>query len=487
MKTLLRRTKGSALDVFVDSWVPNSILTPLSSHAKRFRRLCFSGRSFHDIQRFFKVNPGPLPLLHTLEISTDGRVGLRSGLRRFDVIIPPSTLLLNNMPNLKAFSFRWASNWLPSFGCFTFPNLTSFRMLVELGKSFSASQILDFLEASPMLRTVHMEIFADISLEGVPQDRLVVLRSVDNFDFTMIDGGHIYEFIAHISCPSASSASLTATKKPNHVRSEEIFPSLDLWNTIVHQYTRRPVEEVTFQITHTPDIMCKLAFNSSDGSVLKLCFEVSGYWGEDGDEDDEDDDEGGDGDEDEDEDEDGDEDEEEDEDDSEDEYGDEDEFESKTKIYNKVFAQATRTIQDHPQVTDVKRLRTCHNFPAVHWHTVNKLCQLFESMGPLDELTLHCCHLPAYFDSIFKDGVKKKVVFPPIKQLTISHGECTYGMYIQIAELAKLRHGLGIPFERVIIYDESERLKGVEKRLRPWVGSVEYYRTGWTERYKSII
>ena len=108
-------------------------------------------------------------------------------------------------------------------------------------------------------------------------------------------------------------------------------------------------------------------------------------------------------------------------------------------------------------------------------------------MGPLDELALHCCHLSAYFSSIFKDGVKKKVVFPPIKQLTISHGECTYDVYIQIEELAKLRHGLGIPFERVVIRDESERPKGVEKRLRPWVGSVEYYRAGWAERYESII
>ena len=275
MKTLLGRTKGSALDVFVDSWVPNSILTLLSSHAKRFRRLCFSGRNSYDIQRFFKVNSGPLPLLHTLEISTGGGVGLG----RSNVITPPSTLLFNNTPNLKDFGFRSDSDWSPSLGCFAFPNLTSFRMSVEPDKFFSASQLLDFLEGSPLLRTVHMEITADISLEGVPYDRLVVLRSVDNFDLTVINGGHIYEFIAHISCPSASSASLTATEKPNHVRSEGIFPSSDLWDTIVHQYTRSPVEEVAFQITHTPDIICNLAFESSDGSVLELCFEVSGYWG----------------------------------------------------------------------------------------------------------------------------------------------------------------------------------------------------------------
>lgn len=477
VKTLLSRVKGSALDVIVGPRVPVSITALLSSYTKQFRSLRFMRNKSRDIQIFLEVNSGPLPLLRILEIFTtegnsqeteedsseteehsseaeedsleaDGNSQEGSG-----VITSPSSPLFSNATNLEVFSFHSDSDWSPSLGYFAFPNLTSFLLSVGPGK-VCAPQLLDLLEGSPMLRTVHMEI-ADIELERVPEERVIVLRNVDNFDLTMTDGELLYEFAAHISCPSASFTSFALTRNMTNVILEEVLPFSDSWNAIVHQYTRSPVEEVALEIQHTPTTTCKFAFRSSDGSVIKLCLKATI-----------------------------------DDEDNEDKYT----YHSRSPpslsfswIDGYIYPGVTRIVLDHPEVANVKRLHLSDGFAPVVPGAASELRQLFMALGPLDELTLHNCRLSPYFDSFSgfrKGGIKKKGMFTPIKQLTISHCGCAH--LTGIETLAKSQHALGIPFEHIILRNTS-RLEEIEDKLRPWVGSVEYRYSSWRELEKSIV
>lgn len=422
--TLLGRVKGSPLDVIVGLKVPPCAARPLSAHIKQTRSLFFTQSNLANIQEFLEVNPEPLPLLHTLEITlrTDGDKSESSGALPF----PPS---FSKATNLKAFYLDSDSDWSPPLGPLAFPNLTSLDLSVNPVEKFQVSQLLDFLETSPLLRTVKIEIIAGISLEGVPQERVVVLPNVKDFNLIVTWGGPVYEIGAHVSCPFASSTSFTNTGDVDYDIPEDIFPPSTLLNSIVQQYTRSPVEEVTLGIRLTSNLIkSQIAFRSSDESVVKLRYEV---------------------------------------------FTDceVDEFEEPHyTVCEKIFGGAIRLIGNHPQLTNIKRLHICPSPHGEVLKTMNELARFFKSLGPLDKLTLHFSYLARYNDSFaLRDPAYKPVLFPSIKNLTISR---PVGSNSAVVTLAKSQHKLGIPFERVT-YHNTFGLEGMEKELRPWVGSVE--------------
>jgi hypothetical protein len=137
----------------------------------------------------------------------------------------PSLPLFNNLLNMKSFSCDSSSNWSPPLSHFLFPNLVSFEFATALDQEeFRAFELLDFLEASPVLQTVYLEILAEISLEGVPRERVVILPNVGDFRLTMVDGEPGYTIAAHVSCPSAKSTSLSYGKERSSSIPEGIFP-----------------------------------------------------------------------------------------------------------------------------------------------------------------------------------------------------------------------------------------------------------------------
>ena len=224
-----------------------------------------------------------------------------------------------------------------------------------------------------------------------------------------------------------------------------MFPASGSWNAIVGQYARSPVEEVTLELKIALVIICKLAFRSADGTLIELCFKV---------------------------------------------VEDDDGFcLPSQEMQSQILTQSTRTVQSHPQLANVKRLRICHSFrficsPEVS-HIANEVGRLFKSVGPLDELTIYRCDLRPYCHSLFNlldQAEEPAVAFPPTKELTISHPTHSSDELckVEIMEMAKSQHALGIPFERVII--RRERMpKGMEVGLRPWVGSVEYCHSEYHE------
>ena len=436
MESLLERSKGSILDVSIGGRVTASPITLLSPHIKRIGCLNFAHNKWVDIQKFSKIDSGPLPLLRTLDIN----VNVESDLEDFDAITPPLPIF-SNATHLKEFYFYSDTERSPPINHFIFPNLVLFDLSVLPSEGFRASPLLDFLEASPMLRTVHLRITANISLEDIIQGRVVILPNVEIFELLVSDGGPGYKLATHISCPSTRCTTITQ----KDVDPEQAFCTSDLWDAIVRRYTRSPAEEVTLEIRTFLVFTCKLTFRSPrDAAVIELNYGIDLY----------------------------------------DENGDE--FDRRTVVaLEEVFTQATLVIRNHPQLAGVKRLNICHSFqpfinifPTTIPHIANETGRLFKALSSLDELTIYHCDIRPYFHSFLdipQDDITEPVVFPPIKRLTISHpvdssdGQCIRA----IVGLAKSQHTLGIPFERVIIFRENMPM-GMEEGLRPWVGSVEH-------------
>jgi len=225
VKTLLERAKGSALTITTNSRHSVDTVTPLPPHTEQLKRISFERNHWKDIQSFSEINSGPLPLLRTLKI----RAVEESNPDGPDTMTPPSLPLFRNAVNLKELIL--SSEGLQFLNHFVFPNLTILELwVVPEPEGFRASQLLDFLEASPMLEMVHLTIYADILLEGVPHERVVVLPNLVAFTLIMEDGGPGYDLAAHLSCPSARYTTLVHESNADDVIPQEIFPASVSWD-----------------------------------------------------------------------------------------------------------------------------------------------------------------------------------------------------------------------------------------------------------------
>ena len=450
MKNLLERAKGSPLEVITNSRSPIDTIRLLSPHASRIRHLTFIQNRWTDIRRFSEVNSGPLPLLRTLEINIDMEFGLAG------LLPAPSLPLFNNAVNLKRFILH--SQISPFLNHFVFPNITMFEFsIASEGEEFRALELLNFLEASPVLQKVDMSLMSIISLEGVAQGRIVTLPDVQTFSLAVDDGAPGYELAAHISCPSASSMSLAQEKRAELVIvGQDMFtsPTVTFWNTIARQYTRSPVEAVTLESDSSLDsiIKCTLGFRSLDMTAIKLRFEVFGYL----------------------------------------DVGNRIQMTSED-IALQAFSQASKIVRDHAQLPNIKDLHIeCRNLipdPARSRSMVNEVGRLFRSMGPLDRLTLHGCDLRLYLAPFLEfpefEGMEQSITFPPIRELKISHPSLVGNeeeYMAAIVELARSQHALGVPFGRVTVRGEHFPTATAEM-LGPWVGEVDYRKEPYTRAY----
>ena len=433
-KTLLERAKGSALGLTVGPKVPSDIMTLFSPRTKQIRRLSFTSDQWADIKRFIEINPGPLTLLHTLEINPTHQdiQGF------FDPPTTPSSHLFGSAVDLKVFRFHCESNWSPLLHHFLFPNLVSFNFSTSGSHPPHGSGLLNFLESSPMLQIVRIDISADILLDEIPQDKVITLPNVEEFTLTVDHGATGYRIAAHISCPAASHTSLTHNARVKVAVPTEMFPASAQWNAIAHQYTKNPVEDVTLEMRALPANKCQITFGSANNTVVDLCFKI---------------------------------------------------IEASRELapllaeaYCRMFAQASRVIRDHPRLASVKRLSICHDLFCVGSarvpHVVNEVGRLFKFVGALEVLTIYYCDLRPYLHSLVNipvGHIEEPVVFPAVKKLEIvrPYGLDDDELTTAIVGLARSQHALGIPFERVEIrYDNMP--EGMEEGLKPWVGSVEY-------------
>ena len=436
IKTILKRAKGSALDITSNRPIRANILALLSLHVQQFKTLDLAHGHWRDVQELSEAAAGPLPLLHTLKI------------RAADFYSPPPEImdsptlpLFNGAINLK--EFRLFSE-LSLLNRFVFPNLTTFEYsATPEWDEFPASQLLNFLEATPTLRTVQINFAPQILLD-VPRERIIVLPNVEEFAVTEDEPG--YKIAAHVSCPSARRTSLIHKQCARDEMPQEVFPASVSWNTIAPQYTASPIDEVVLEIKTARKLIlsCSLFFVSPGPAALELGYRMIAR---------------GRG-----------------------------EYESGITLgekYSKVFSDASKAIQNHPLLPNVKRLRIQDSHSLLTSTQLTRVAgevgRLFKSMGPLEELTLDALDLRPYLAPFFDlpefQNVEQPDAFPSIKNLTIawqSREPPEEDWIAAIVEFAKSQHSLGVPFKRVVFRMEDPPVAMAE-RLKPWVDAVHFY------------
>jgi hypothetical protein len=378
---------------------------------------------------------GPLPLLRTLKI--------RMNYYTSNMLTAPPLPLFSGAANLEEFDFKL--DWNEPLNCFIFPNLTTFKLTTDTAASFNASDLFNFLKASPMLRTVEASINGGLMLENIPRE-MTVLPNVETFSLHVHDHNlQVYHPAVHISCPRAKYTSLTQNLFDVHITHLlEAFPDAVLWEAIIRQYTASPVEQVTLEIGddgfHT-FIEYFLTFQSSDATAIRLGFEF-GNSGE----------------------------------------ADEHIVFSREETSFKIFSQACQTIRSHPLLSHVKRLHIrdrTGTFGVDRPVDISEVVGgLFRSLGPLEKLTIHGCdlrvflapHLPEF------ESESTEPVFPSVKELIISKPWMVDKQRCMdaIVELAKSQHELDKPFDLVAVRARGIPV-GLEDRLEQWVGAAECY------------
>ena len=437
MSTLLERAKGSALDIIAHHDAPSRTISLISSRSQQIRCLEITQSYWQDIITFSESISGRLPLLRNLKISIlDGYIpgGQPS------VVTPSSLHLFGGSTNLEKLVLRTAT---PSFlSHFIFPNLTTLELSAFSVRECSASYLLDFLKASPALQTVEVDIPPAIVLGDIPQEMVVALPNVKTISLHVFGEPttHVYNIAAHISCPCARYTYLTHEVFNTDLNADvEIFPTPVSWNKIIRQYMASPIEEVSLGLK-LEDLQCSLTFRSSGATVVTSNFGVI-------------------------------------------EMGENEDALSFEELGWEIFYQALNTIQDRPLLSHVKRfhIKYTASMPDPHGmgYMMDTVRELFSSLGPLDELTIHGCDLRIFLAEFLGDlgfdDPEQPIVFPHIKELTILHPSMNTH-YIEcmdaIEELAKSQHALGIPFERVKIrmWDIPG---GMAEELRRWVDIVD--------------
>ena len=413
VKTLLERAKGSPLSILASGADPVGTVMLLPPHIKQITYLEFTNSCWADIQRFSDLDSGPLPLLCTLDIDVARGIDPNSS----DVVISPLHPLFSGAVDLKKLRLHLEAP--PFLSNFVFPNLTSFELWVASEEQFHGSQLLDFLEASPMLQVVDVKIVTDLSFEGIPRERVVVLQYVESLCLTMNnDDEPVYKLATHISCPSVKDTSLTH----ENFESPETFPASD---ASIRQYTRSPIEEVRLDLAD-PNyfIACSLTFRSADKTSITFSLKIDDDWG------------------------------------------------TPESFSDDVFHEAFEAIRDLPLLANVKRLYVRGLLISVGESTTRIACGfggLLRSLGPLEELTLCRCDMRPWF--FYYPEI---VGYPPIKVLTLSDTWNTLKEDVAggLVRLAKAQHELGMAFEHVTIRSDLP-LADVGERLRPWIGVVD--------------
>ena len=437
--TLLERVRGAPVDVTIKHFpLPFQNVTMLSPLAQQIRSLKSSGGWSDRVQDLSVAISGPLPLLHTLEITANW------AMNEPRPTVAPTLPLFKDAVNLKKFSL--SINDFPSLYHFTFPSLTTFDFSTWT-RTFSVSQLLNFLEASPSLRWIDMMIAAFEVNEDVPPGRVVVLPHVETFSVHIICEDPGCEITTHMSCPSATLAEFThCVQSAGYDVPEVIYPPPDPFGAIVHQYTKGIVDEVILELSLDEhlSIDSSLTFVTPDHVTLELSYSH---------------------------------------------YSTENDGEVDATLnerFPEIFSQASRTIGSHPLLANVRHLsiRGGNQLTRNLELTTSDVGKLLGSLGPLEQLILSYCDLRPFLDAFLATRLFPNAIqptsFPLFKKLTIiapmqSLRDGVYGA--AIVGFAKSQHARGMPFEQVT-FGAGVPLS-VAQELLPFVTvSVEYHDDG---------
>jgi hypothetical protein len=445
-KTLLERAKGTVLDIRSSRLDRADILALLSPRAQRFGTLDFVREYWSHVQKFSEATPGPLPLLHTLKINAVQPEVISFGSIDLGMLRSSSPPLFSGAINMKNLILH--SEGEPFLNHFAFPNLETLELTITLvDEEFLFSNLLDFLEASPTLKTVRIRIVGGLLLERADLERVVVLPNAEIFSMTQDEPD--CRILAPISCPAGRLVSFVCEQevgceRQHGILQQDIFPTSDSWDVTCPQYMAGTIDEVVLEITTAGDLLsCSLSFLLPGQATFELGYKTVAV----------------------------------------------DEYQHHTpdslgEVHSRVFSRALKAVRGHPLLSTVKRLRIQDRHAHLALddlaYITKAVGRLFELVGPLEELILDVDDLRPFISSFFDPPqfqvLLRPFTFPSIKGLTIiEHPESPFngGFAAAILGFVKSQHTRGVPFERANFHIEFPPV-GMAERLEPWVDAVHF-------------
>ena len=160
--TCLHRSKGSPLHVSVKKIPDDEVLARLSPHIGQIKSLLLKSR-WSVAQSVFSRFTDPAPNLEALTVICRPSTAAAGPV--------PSTLLTGNLPNLRTFALQGLASDLAHF---VLPSLTYFEMsgVTSSPISISLTDLLTFLERSPLLEAVRIDFHGDFIYDAPNQKRV---------------------------------------------------------------------------------------------------------------------------------------------------------------------------------------------------------------------------------------------------------------------------------------------------------------------------
>ena len=420
--TPLEPAKGSPLDTTID--VFDSLtgdLVLLSPFTQQIKILIVHHASLAQVQELTAAIAGSVSV-NTLNIYDYGGF-LSDPVSPSDLMTLP---LLRGAVDVKGLSVSTSDPLLLSH--FTLPNLTSFNLWTRGGcEVFPISLLLNFLEGSPSLQTIHMMIAADLFYDDVPQDAILVLPNVKAFALDINSDSPGYGIAAHISCPSARTVEFHHQRQnPTPDILDDISALSYPWATIVCQYTTGVIEEIELGLgatrvgTGTGILINQLQLSSSEGATLTMqyvhrCVQDPDRVGAPLD-----------------------------------------------RRASQAFSQASRKIRDYPLLANLRHLSIAGGklLAGDLNLATSDVVELLGSMELLERFTLKRCDLRPYLDAFLDTPSSPDAIhrtsFPRIGKFTIVdpvQSFCDDSVYAAaIVRLAKSQLARGLPFDCMEFY-----------------------------------
>ena len=165
--TCLHRSKGSPIYVSVRRIPDDEVLVKLSPHTGRIKSLHLQSR-WSVAQSVFARFTNPAPNLETLTAICRPSTAAAGPI--------PSTLLTGKLPKLRSLTLQGLSSDLAHF---VLPSLTYFELsnVTSPPLSISLSNLLTFLERSPLLESVRVDFHGEC-VQDAPKQKIVSLKAL---------------------------------------------------------------------------------------------------------------------------------------------------------------------------------------------------------------------------------------------------------------------------------------------------------------------
>jgi hypothetical protein len=408
------RASGCLLDVHISApgirrtRLPSDHTIPTLSPGKRIRTLCITC-PWIRIQEFVGGWTDALSPLQVLDLNADG-----------PSVPSQSTIFFGDaLKDLKLFGFA-----VPGLNYIRAPNLTKFRLCEEFQTPCSATGLLDFLEASPALEEVSIDVNSTMVDDFSPPNRTAALPHVR---FILLSINHAPQLASHLVCPSSTDTHLVDMLPDSPT--DDIFPQS--LHQLSGQYSVEMIDRVMMRVSDRGGHEdCTLQLRSPSDTRFRITCETAHF---------------------------------------------PDAFPEVLEVelpFSVLFDQTVSALLSLPlgNVTTLSiDMGHSPSDPTTDpTEIIRRFAEIFEKCRKLYEVVLEN-YLPRYLSALSRDRT------PPIQALVIKHPEDVSWEELaeHVIEVARIRHSRAVPLKRIEIIATSEGNPRIEQ-LESWVQEVKY-------------